>query len=404
MSIFDVYPLLDIEPVSAHGCTITDINGIDYLDLYGGHAVISIGHSHPHYVERVEKQLHKIGFYSNMVQNRLQKELAHKLGVVSGYPDWSLFLCNSGTEANENALKLAAFQTGRERILAFSSAFHGRTAGSVACTDNSLIRSPFSLSPDSVTFVPLNDLEATEEALATKRYAAVIIEGIQGVSGIVLPDDHFLQELRRVCTQYDTLLILDEIQSGYGRTGAFFAHQHTGIEPDLITVAKGMGNGFPIGGVLISPHFKAIHGQLGTTFGGNHLACVAALAVLEVMEAESLISNAQKTGDFLLAQLFSISVESSVICNVSNSTSFFPPVSQMSSPVSSSISGVRGRGLMIGFEVPSSYPTLRNDLLFKEHIFTGAAGKKTIRLLPPLSLSLAQAQQFISSIESLATY
>jgi len=403
MPLFNVYPLLNIEPISAHGCTVTDAHGIDYLDLYGGHAVISIGHSHPHYIDRIEQQLHKIGFYSNMVQNSLQKEFAHKLGAMSGYPDWSLFLCNSGAEANENALKLAAFQTGRTQILAFSHAFHGRTAGAVACTDNHKIRSPFALSSDSVTFVPLNDIEAVEAALATHLYAAVIVEGIQGVAGIVTPYNTFLHELRRLCTRSQTLLILDEIQSGYGRTGAFFAHQHAGITPDLITVAKGMGNGFPIGGVLIAPHFSAIHGQLGTTFGGNHLACAAALAVLEVMEAESLISNAQQTGDYLLAQLFAISAESSAICNVSTSTSFSPPVSQRSVPAASLISGVRGRGLMIGFEAPSSYPLLRNDLLYKEHIFTGAAGANTIRLLPPLSLSLAQVQQFISSLESLIT-
>jgi len=378
MTTFSVYPLQNIEPVSAFGCTVTDKNGVDYLDLYGGHAVISIGHSHPHYIARIEQQLHKIGFYSNMVQNRLQEELAHKLGAVSGYPDWSLFLCNSGTEANENALKLAAFQTGRAQVLSFSRAFHGRTAGAVACTDNPKIRSPFALSSDSVTIVPLNDLEATQAVLATERYAAVIVEGIQGVAGIVTPHTTFLQELRRLCTRTGTLLILDEIQSGYGRTGAFFAHQHCGIEPDLITVAKGMGNGFPIGGVLIAPHFKAIHGQLGTTFGGNHLACVAALSVLEVMEEESLITNAQKTGDYLLTQLSALS--------------------SASSSDSSPISAVRGRGLMIGFEVSPHFSSLRDDLLYKEHCFTGVAGTHTIRLLPPLSLSLTEANQFITSL------
>ena len=389
MTPFDVYPLLNIEPVLAHGCTITDSNGIDYLDLYGGHAVISIGHSHPHYIERLENQLHKIGFYSNMVQNSLQKELAQKLGNMSGYPDWSLFLCNSGAEANENALKLAAFYTGRTKVLAFTNAFHGRTAGSVACTDNHKIRSPFSLSSESVTFVPLNDIEFVEKALSTHQYAAVIIEGIQGVAGIVMPNNHFFHDLRRVCTQTQTLLVLDEVQSGYGRTGAFFAHQHSGIQPDLITIAKGMGNGFPIGGVLISPCMKAIHGQLGTTFGGNHLSCVAALAVLEVIEAESLISNAQKVGEYLLDQL------SPLCADVPGTTSVH------SSTQSPSISGIRGKGLMIGFEAPFQYTFLRNDLLFKEHIFVGTAGTHTIRLLPPLCLSLLQAQQFITSLTSL---
>jgi len=374
MFLFDVYPLLNIEPVSASGCTVTDALGVVYLDLYGGHAVISIGHCHPHYVSRMEQQIRKIGFYSNSVQNSLQKELAQKLGILSGYPDYALFLCNSGAEANENALKLAAYKTGKSKILAFSKAFHGRTAGAVACTDKPTVRSPFSLAPDSVTFVPLNDIEAVEAALSTQSYAAVIIEGIQGVAGIVVPDDTFLQELRQLCTRTGTPLILDEIQSGYGRTGAFFAHQLADIQADLITVAKGMANGFPVGGVLISPDFTPIHGQLGTTFGGNHLACTAALAVLEVMEQESLMANAQKIGKYLFEQLAALP---------------------------HAISGIRGRGLMMGFEAQSQYATLKQDLLYKEHCFTGASGSNTIRLLPPLCLSLAEAKQFITSVNKI---
>ena len=368
---FDVYPLFDIEPVSAHGCTVTDIHGNHYLDLYGGHAVISIGHSHPHYIARIEHQLRNIGFYSNSVQNSLQKELARTLGKMSGYPDYALFLCNSGAEANENALKLAAYQTGRTKVLSFSHAFHGRTAGAVACTDNPAIRAPFGVDADKVSFIALNDIAAVEAALTTQSYAAVIIEGIQGIAGVILPNEHFLQELRRLCTLTQTPLILDEIQSGCGRTGAFFAHQHAGIEADLITVAKGTGNGFPIGGVLIAPHFKAVHGQLGTTFGGNHLACAAALAVLEVMEQEALMANAQEVGASLLEQLRGIE---------------------------SGISGVRGRGLMIGFDVAPEYPTLRQDLLYKEHCFIGASKSHTIRLLPPLCLSKAEAGQFIVAL------
>ena len=371
MQLFDVYPLLDIEPVSALGCTVTDAQGVRYLDLYGGHAVISIGHGHPHYVARMEQQLRKIGFYSNSVQNSLQKELAHKLGILSGYPDYALFLCNSGAEANENAFKLAAYKTGKSKILAFSKAFHGRTAGAVACSDKPSIRSPFCFPDDSVCFLPFEDSEAVEKELKSGDYAAVIIEGIQGVGGIVTPSAAFMQTLHRLCNQYQVPLILDEIQSGYGRTGAFFAHQHYGIEADLITVAKGMGNGFPVGGVLISPDFTPRHGQLGTTFGGNHLACAAALAVLEVMEQESLITNAQKIGDYLFEQL---------------------------SGVSKGISGLRGKGLMIGFESGPEYPGLRNDLIYKEHCFTGASGSNTIRLLPPLCLTMAESKQFMTSL------
>ncbi|MCL2727845.1 MAG: aminotransferase class III-fold pyridoxal phosphate-dependent enzyme [Bacteroidales bacterium] len=374
MHLFDVYPLLNIEPVSASGCTVIDAQGVVYLDLYGGHAVISIGHCHPHYVARMERQLRKIGFYSNSVQNSLQRELAHKLGVLSGYPDYALFLCNSGAEANENAFKLAAYKTGKSKVLSFSKAFHGRTAGAVACTDKPSIRSPFSLGSDSVTFVPLNDIGAVEAALATQSYAAVIIEGIQGVAGIITPEDKFMQELRLLCTRTGTPLILDEIQSGYGRTGAFFAHQLAGIQADLITVAKGMGNGFPVGGVLISPDFVPVHGQLGATFGGNHLACTAALAVLEVIEQESLMENAKIIGNYLFEQL-----------------SFMPHA----------VSGLRGRGLMMGFEALPEYATLKHDLLYKERCFTGASGSNTIRLLPPMCLTMAEAKQFITSVHKI---
>lgn len=374
MHLFDVYPLLPIEPVSASGCTVTDSSGIRYLDLYGGHAVISIGHSHPHYVARIEQQLRNIGFYSNSVQNSLQKELARKLGKMSNYPDYALFLCNSGAEANENAFKLASYKTGKSKILSFSKAFHGRTAGSVACSDKPSIRAPFCVSEDSVTFIPLNDAEAAETALRSGMYAAVIIEGIQGVGGIVTPDPDFLQTLRQYCNQYQTPLIVDEIQSGYGRTGLFFAHQHADIKADLITVAKGMGNGFPVAGVLISPDFIPAHGQLGTTFGGNHLACAAALAVLEVMESESLMAHAQRIGDYLFSEL---------------------------STIHTGISGLRGKGLMIGFEAAPQYPKLREDLIYKKHCFTGASGKQTIRLLPPLCLSMAEANQFITSLKDL---
>ena len=372
MNLFDVYPLSNIEPVKALGCIVTDAQGIDYLDLYGGHAVISIGHSHPHYVARIEQQLRNIGFYSNSVQNRLQRELAHKLGELSGYPDYALFLCNSGAEANENALKLAAFKTGRDRVLSFSGSFHGRTAGAVACTDKPAIRSPFCLAPESATFVPLNDIGAVEAELSTNSYAALIVEGIQGVSGIWAPHDAFLREVRDLCTKHQTLLVLDEVQSGYGRTGLFFAHQHAAIQPDLITIAKGMGNGFPIGGVLISPDIKPIHGQLGTTFGGNHLACAAALAVLEVIQNECLLANAQSTGHYLLDQLSTIR----------------------------GITGVRGKGLMIGFEA-DEYPTLRQDLLHKERCFIGSSGSRTVRLLPPLCLSKEQVEHFITSIKKI---
>ena len=375
MKLFDVYSLYDIEPVSGRGSYVYTADGTEYLDLYGGHAVISIGHAHPTYVKAVADQVARLGFYSNSVQNGLQKTLAEKLGRLSGYEDYSLFLCNSGAEANENAIKLASFTTGRAEILAFSKAFHGRTSGAVASTDNPKIRAPFN-EAERVTFVPLNDREAVKKELATKKYAAVIIEGIQGVSGIHLPDDDFMRFLADECRATGTLLILDEIQSGYGRSGRFFAHQHSGIRPDIITVAKGIANGFPMGGVLISPEIPARKGMLGTTFGGNHLACAAAIAVLDVMENEHLIENAAEVGEYLINELRNI-----------------PEVKE-----------VRGRGLMIGLEVEGfTGSELRKKLLFEEHVFTGGAGELTVRLLPALSLTREQADSFLSRFKKAIT-
>lgn len=367
MNLFDVYSLYDIEPVRGIGSHVYTEDGTDYLDLYGGHAVISIGHSHPKYVKAVSEQVARLGFYSNSVLNSLQTKLAEKLGKASGYEDYALFLCNSGAEANENAIKLASFTTGRPRVLAFGQAFHGRTSGAVASTDNPAIRAPFN-ETDNVTFVPLNDIEACRRELSTLRYAAVIIEGIQGVAGIRMPDDSFLKELESLCRETGTLLILDEIQSGYGRSGKFFAHQYAGIRPDIITCAKGIANGFPAAAVLISPQIPARKGMLGTTFGGNHLACAAAIAVLDVMEAENLVDNAAAVGQYLIDELRKI-----------------PEVLE-----------VRGRGLMIGLEVEGfSGSDLRRKLLFEHHIFTGGAGKSTVRLLPALSLSREDADRFL---------
>lgn len=373
MTLFPVYSLFDIEPVKGKGSYVYTEDGTEYLDLYGGHAVISIGHSHPHYVEKVGRQLENLGFYSNSVQNSLQEELAKRLGEMSGYDDYSLFLCNSGAEANENAMKLASFITGRKKILALKKAFHGRTSGAVAATDNPKIQSPFNKT-DNITFVPLNDMEEAKKELDSKEYAAVIVEGIQGVSGIHLPDDSYLKALEKECRATGTLLILDEIQSGYGRTGKFFAHQYAGIKPDIITSAKGIANGFPFAAVLISPRIEATKGMLGTTFGGNHLGCAAALAVLDVMESENLIENALVTGEFLMDELRKI-----------------PEVED-----------VRGRGLMIGFEVKGwKGSDLRQRLLFDYHIFTGGAGEKTVRLLPALSLSRSQAAHFIQALKTI---
>ena len=371
MKLFDVYSLYDIEPVRGQGSRVFTEDGTEYLDLYGGHAVISIGHSHPHYVKAVSDQVSKLGFYSNSVKNSLQEKVAVKLGELSGYEDYNIFFCNSGAEANENAIKLASFATGRKKILAFDKAFHGRTSGAVATTDNPKIRSPFN-ETENVTFVPLNDIEAAKEALESREFAAVLIEGIQGVSGIHLPTDKFLKELRELCTETDTMLILDEIQSGYGRTGKFFAHQYAGIKPDIITCAKGIANGFPAAAVLISPQIEAKKGMLGTTFGGSHLACAAADAVLDVMKNENLIENARQVGDYLIEELRKIE----------------------------KVTDVRGRGLMIGFEVEGvSGPELRKKLLFNHHIFTGGAGEKTVRILPALSLTKEDASRFIEQLK-----
>ena len=372
MDLFDVYKRWDIEPVCGLDTTLWDKDGNVYTDLYGGHAVISIGHSHPHYIEMVKNQLCKLGFYSNAVQNSLQKELAARLGKASGYDDYSLFLCNSGAEANENALKLASFTTGRSKVLACKDAFHGRTSGAVAATDNPAIRAPFNAT-DHVGFIPLNDAEAASKALATKEYAAVLIEGIQGVAGIHVPTDAFLQELRALCDKTGTLLVLDEIQSGYGRTGQFFAHQHAGIRADLVTMAKGMANGLPIGGVLISPAIPAKYGMLGTTFGGNHLACTAALAVLDVIENEHLIENAAKIGEVFHDGLAG----------------------------DKALAEYRGRGLMIGLQLKPEYIGLRDRLLFEKHFFTGAAGADVIRLLPSLTVSAKTAGAFINAWKEL---
>ena len=372
MNLFDVYPLWDIEPVKGSGTTLWDKNGEVYTDLYGGHAVISVGHCHPHYVKKVQEQAATLGFYSNAVQNSLQKELAAKLGKVSGYDDYALFLCNSGAEANENALKVASFHTGKPKVLAFNKAFHGRTSGAVAATDNPKIQAPFNKT-ENIVFAPLNDLAAVEAELSKGDFAAVIIEGIQGVAGIYEPTTEFMQGLRELCDRLSVVLILDEIQSGYGRTGKFFAHQHYGIKADIITTAKGMGNGFPIGGVLISPSIKPSYGMLGTTFGGNHLACSAAIAVLEIIENENLVENAEKIGEYFRQEL----------------------------STDKAVKEYRGKGLMIGLELNEEYIGLRNKLLFEKHFFTGAAGAGVIRLLPSLTVSQETAESFVKAWKEL---
>lgn len=372
MNLFDVYSLYDIEPVRGKGCYVYDKDGTEYLDLYGGHAVISIGHAHPRYVDAVAQQVAKLGFYSNSVKNSLQVTLADKLGKLSGYDDYSLFLCNSGAEANENAIKLASFHAGKSKLLAFDKAFHGRTSGAVAATDNPKIVSPFNATPN-VEFSPLNDLEAAERKLATGEFCAVIIEGIQGVAGIRMPDDDFMRGLRELTKRYGVVMIADEIQSGYGRTGKFFAHQYAGVRPDLITVAKGIANGFPMGAVLISPEFKAVKSMLGTTFGGNHLACAAAIAVLDVMESEHLVENAAEVGEYLLSELRKIDA----------------------------LTDVRGRGLMIGVELNGSGAEMRKRLLFEHKIFTGGAGASTVRLLPALCIGKAEADKFLTEFKSI---
>lgn len=366
MKLFDVYPLFNINIVKGEGCYVWDETGTKYLDLYGGHAVISIGHSHPHYVDMITKQVAQLGFYSNSVINKLQQEVATRLGVLSGYDDYSLFLINTGAEANENALKLASFHNGRTRIISFSKSFHGRTSLAVEATDNPKIIAPINNNAHT-TYLPLNDIEGVKAELSMNDVCAVIIEGIQGVGGIKLPDNDFLKELREACTATNTVLILDEIQSGYGRSGKFFAHQYAGIKPDIITVAKGIGNGFPIAGVLISPIFKPVYGMLGTTFGGNHLACAAALAVIDVIEKDHLTENAAQVGQYLLQQLKT-----------------FPQIKD-----------VRGRGLMIGLEFEEPVKEIRNKLLYEEKVFTGVSGTNVIRLLPPLCLSIEQADEFL---------
>ena len=371
MKLFDVYPINDINITHAKGSRVWDDRQNEYLDLYGGHAVISIGHTHPHWVHRIEEQLKKIAFYSNSIKIPIQEELAHTLGEVSGKKEYQLFLCNSGAEANENALKLASFHTGRKKIIAFKKSFHGRTSLAVAATDNPAILAPVN-ETENIIFLPFNDVAALEETFNTQGHeiAAVIIEGIQGVGGINVADNSFLLSIRKNCNQYGAVYIADSVQCGYGRSGKFFSHDDAGVEADIYSMAKGMGNGFPIGGIIISPALKSKHGMLGTTFGGNHLACAAALAVLEVMKKEDLMSNAEKVGEFLLSSLKSIP----------------------------SISGVRGKGLMIGFDVPDHLKNLKKDLLFKHKIFTGEAKPNVIRLLPSLALTMEDAAYFIEKL------
>lgn len=366
MKLFDVYPLFDIEIVSGKGCHVYDAEGTEYIDLYGGHAVISVGHSHPHYVEALKRQAEKLVFYSNSVQNSLQVKLAEKLGRLSGYDDYQLFLVNSGAEANENAMKLASFHTGKTRVISFSKAFHGRTSLAVEATDNPKIVAPINAN-DRITFVPFGDIAAVEAELAKGDVAAVIIEGIQGVGGVNIPSVEFWKALRAACDKYDVVMIADEIQSGYGRSGKFFAHQHSGVRPDMITVAKGIANGFPMSGVLISPKFKPVYGMLGTTFGGNHLACAAAIAILDIFEQENLVENARRVGEHLLEKLREI-----------------PGIKE-----------VRGQGLMIGLEFDYPVKDLRRKLLFEQKVFTGASGTNVIRLLPPLVLTEALADEFV---------
>ncbi len=370
MNLFDVYPLFDINIVKGKDCSVWDDKGQEYLDLYGGHAVISIGHCHPHYVEALARQAAELGFYSNSVVNMLQRRLAERLGKACGYDDYQLFLVNSGAEANENALKLASFKTGRTRILSAAKAFHGRTSLAVEATDNAKIIAPVNAN-GHVTYLPLNDLAAWEVELAKGDVCACIIECIQGVGGIRLASEEFAQGLQAACKRHGAVLVCDEIQCGYGRSGRFFAHQWLGIRPDLITVAKGIANGFPMGAVLISPDFKPEYGQLGTTFGGNHMACAAALAVLDVMESNRLVDNARETGGYLMAQLRGLMAEEKRITDV------------------------RGRGLMIGIDLDMPHKELRRHLVYSEHCFTGCASTNILRLLPPLTFTKAMADDFI---------
>lgn len=372
MNLFDVYPLQDITITKASGSSVWDDKGTEYLDLYGGHAVISIGHTHPHWVQRIESQLEKIAFYSNSIRIPLQQELATKLGKVSGKEDYQLFLCNSGAEANENALKLASFHTGRKKVVAFSKAFHGRTSLAVAVTDNKNYSAPVN-ETENVLFLPFNDEQALQACFEKQgsEIAAVIIEGIQGVGGIHVAEDSFLRKIRSLCDQYGAVYIADSVQCGYGRSGQFFSHDYAGVSADIYSMAKGMGNGFPVAGIMIAPHIKPKHFQLGTTFGGNHLACAAALAVLEVIEKESLLEHAQQTGEWLQEELKKIP----------------------------ELEGVRGRGLMIGFDVPARFSELKKRLLLNQHIFTGEAKPNVIRLLPSLALTRQDAQRFIEAVK-----
>ncbi len=370
MKLFDVYPLFNVAPVRGKGCHVYDESGQEYLDFYGGHAVISIGHSHPHFVKRIKEQVEKLVFYSNSVQNNLQIELAEKLGKLSGLDGYQLFLCNSGAEANENALKLASFKNGRTKIVAFNRGFHGRTSAAVNITDNEKIKAPLNKGFEAL-FFDLNDLEGVEKVLKQEDVCAVIIEGVQGIGGIYIPQPEFLQSLQTLCRKHGTALILDEVQSGYGRTGAFFAFQHAGIEPDLIPVAKGMGNGYPIGGVLIHPDYKASYGLLGTTFGGHHLACAAGLAVLEVLDKENLLPHADQLGKYLKAQL-----------------ELIPGITE-----------VRGQGLMIGLSFPMPVAELRKHLLYEEKVFTGSAKSANVmRLLPPLNVQRKEVDCFLEKL------
>ena len=378
MKLFDVYPLFDVNIVKGQGCKVWDDKGQEYLDLYGGHAVISIGHCHPHYVEMMTAQLNKLGFYSNSVINKLQVQVAERLGKASGYEDYQFFLINSGAEANENALKLASFTNGRTRVLSAQKAFHGRTSLAVEVTNNPKIIAPIN-DGGHVTYLPMNDLAVWEAELSKGDVCAVILECIQGVGGIQMATEEFAQGLAAACKKYGTILICDEIQCGYGRSGKFFAHQWLGIKPDLITVAKGIGNGFPMAGVLISPDFKPVYGQLGTTFGGNHLACTAALAVLDVMEKEKLVENARTMGDYLMSELKKL----------------------QASPEGKHITDVRGRGLMVGVEFDIPQADVRKPLVYDQHCFTGCAGTNLLRLLPPLCLTKENVDDFIGRLKAI---
>lgn len=375
MEIFDVYPLLDLEPVKAKGSYVYCDDENRYLDFYGGHAVISIGHSHPHYVDSITEQLNSLGFYSNSVQNPLQQKLAAKFGKQSGYKNYQLFLCNSGAEAIENALKMASFHNGKSKVISFQKAFHGRTTSALNITDKDAYTAPINKS-SQVVFLELNDIDALESEISQGNVCAVVIEGIQGIGGIRIPENTFLQQVEELCEKYNSVLICDEIQSGFGRTGQFFAHQHAGIQPDIITVAKGMGNGFPVAATILSPEFEAIHGRLGSTFGGNHLACTAAGAVLDVIENEQLVNHAAEIGRYLLKELNTLA-----------------PIKE-----------VRGRGLMIGIEFPFPITELRESLIEKEHIITGVSSNPNVlRLLPPLTITQKEATHFIVAMQNILT-